>query len=256
MMYDGDKIVIRPLTVGFAIVQLIVTVLIVAGFQAVLADDRVSVGVGVSGLQQEIVGLPDSSKEKIEFQIYQAVAKNSGTENIKDSGVEIRSGSLINTYYDSINVHYASFIADIPGAEQSYRVFHEWSDDAKNEYISPDMPVGVVCLDKSELVYGEFDCDPSNDYLKKAMVYNMIYALGYMSPGSDLNLVMVPESYASSLDFKVKLYYRECVTMCSCVSVSNADRLAALQKFDNLVSSLGFKSSDIPYYFDNCEGGM
>lgn len=256
MMYDENKTIMTPLTIGFVIAQLIVTVLIVAGFQAVLADDRVGLGVEVGGLQQQIQGLPDSSQKTIEYQIYQAVAKNTTSGNVQNSGVTIRDGSLINDYYEDINVHYVSFIADIANAGQSYRVVHEWSNDLKNKYVSPNAATGVICLDKSELIYGEFNCDASNDYLKNTMVYEMIYALGYISPRSGMHMVMLPEAYASSPDFKIKLYYRECVTMCMCMKATEAQKTAILAKFDELVGNLGFRSSEIPHYFDNCEDGM
>lgn len=254
-MQDKIRENVNVVTVGLGLVQVIFIIFIVVAFMSVLRDDRVELGIGVSGLQQQIEGLPDSSKESIEYYIYQAVANNSASENVQKTGVIVRDGSLVDNYYEDLNIHYVNFIADLPDVGQSYQVFHEWSDDLKNEYISPDLATGVMCLDNEDLIYGDFECDHSNDYLRKAVAYNMIYKLGLMNTESGLSLQMLPESYASSPDFKVRIYYRECVKTCACATVSENKKTIALNAFDDFVSGLGLKPSSIPHYFDNCENG-
>lgn len=243
---------VNPITIVVALFQVILIIVVVVTLNNIFSNDsKVQLGIEVAGLQQEIEGLPEKRKEDIEYYIYKAVASVKGESEIQNTGVLIRENSLINTYYKDFDIHYINFIADVPEAEQSYQVLLEWSEDPENKYISPSYSAVVLCLDKSQLIYGDFDCDHQNDYFRNTEVMNMLYRHGYALP-SKPSLKMRTESYPSSPDFKVKINYVYCESQCDCLAVSTDKQAEGVKVFEDFVKSLGFRPEDIPHYFDNC----
>ncbi len=240
---------INPVIVVAVFVQIVFVIVAVVSIKQILESNQPKLEVNVTGLTQEIPGLPESGKEKIEYYVYQAISDNSPGSNISKTGVNIREGSLINKYYENANIHYVNFIADIPEAEQSYQVAYEWSDDAANKYISPAVSAAVTCLDEAQLVYGNFDCDRKNDNLKQTLITMIIRAMGGR-PEEEGGIYLAVDD---PRDFKVKINYFVCDTMCLCERVNENRKQQALTVFDNFIEGLGYNSDSVPHYFYNCE---
>lgn len=242
---------INPVTTGLIIAQVIFTILMIISFNMVLANEPIDLGVEVGGINQEIEGLPESGKSNIEYNIYQAVADNTASGDIKKTGVVLRAGSLINKYYEEFNINYVNFIADVPDVEQSYRVIYEWSDDAENEYLSPAYSTIVMCVEPDEVIFENFDCNTEDDYMKNTVVSSMAYRYGYALPGYD-NISILPEGLTGGEDFRMRINYVTCDTQCSCKSVSKEEQQVAIRAFSDFVAGLGFEPGSISYHFDNC----
>ena len=244
---------INPILVTAIFIQIIFIIVAIVSIKNILESNQPSLEVEVTGLTSEIEGLKDNNREAVEYSIYQAMSNNLPGTNIKKSGVEIREGSLINQYYEKANVRYANFIADIPEVNQSYQVGYIWSDDEMNKYVSPDAAIAVTCLPQDQLIYGDFNCDKSLDKLKRNIVSMLISAVsGKPNPESEVVLSANPQSGYD--DFKVKINYAECDSMCICKKATEEGRKAALNEFDTFIKSIGYNSDDIPHYFYDCDG--
>lgn len=248
---DNRKIKINPVSAVLIFFQVIFIILMIISFRNLFDSSEPKLDIEVSGLRDEIAGLSEEGKEVIEYNIYQAVSLNSISDNIQKSGVFIREGSLINEYFEKINVHYVNFIADIPDIQQSYKVVYEWSDNPENEFISPDYSAVAMCLDESQLIYGDFDCVNEKSYVKNAIVSDMIRGNEYIIPGhEDIGI-----SFISSVrydDFKIQINYLDCGSQCVCREVSDAEKQEAVGLFVDFLSKLGFVKEEIPFYFYNC----
>ena len=144
----------------FIFMEILIIVLIIASAQSLSHNDFQTPNIPVSSFQQELDNMPNGSKEAIQSSIYSAIALNGGTiSSIGDSDAKIREGTLINHYFQDINMNYISFIVDIPSIEQSYWVFHEWSSDNNNKKYMINQSTMVSCPVKQQIIYYNFDCE-------------------------------------------------------------------------------------------------
>ena len=250
-MENYDKPIINYRTIVFFIFQFIFIILMIVMFSNLNAPEVINTGIEIDGLSN-INGLSSEDQTTIRHKLYEAVAFNSETNNIPESGAIIRDGSLINNFYEDFDMNYLSFIVDLSNVEQSYRIYYEWSNDENNQYVSPDDAGAVMCVDDDEIIYDEFNCKNNDKYYKNVIVNRMAYRYGYMLPGfSDLNVM--PEGDVRSEDFKVKLNYLICSSQCDCLSVSENAKAEAISGFETFLNGLGIGASDVKYYFDNCQ---
>lgn len=242
----------NPIIAIAALIQIIFIIVAIVSVKRIIDSNQPTLEVEVTGLTSEIEGLKEENQEVVEYAIYQAMSNNLPGENIKKSGVNIREDSLINRYYDKTNVHYANFIADIPEVSQSYQVAYVWSDDGLNKYVSPDVAIAVTCLDEKQLIYGEFDCNHDRDKLKYDIISTLIAATGGR-PSADSDVVMIAENNAGYNNFKVKINYAVCDSMCICKKATDETKNTAIAEFEKFVAETGYNPSDIPHYFYNCD---
>lgn len=254
-MEKKQAIQINPVVLVAILVQIIFIILLVATFNIFQVRDGEMTMVDVEGLASEITDLPDFGKEDVEHDIYQVLANNTDGV-IQKKGIYIRDGSLTNNYYEDEELHYVNFIADIPEMEQSYQIVSSWKDEEYNDPLYGNISgvmSGILCLDENELIYGEFDCKPFRGYMKYVIIDSLLGVLRE-EMGDD---VMLTSEFAEDMeDYKVKIEYSDCDTMCYCRIGTEEERKIAKEKFESFINSLGFKMEDIPYYFDNCEGDL
>jgi hypothetical protein len=104
--------------------------------------------------------LPENRIDLIEKNLFDTIKMNvTSSDNWDATDAVIRDGSYKQSLYDTgKQITFTTFIVDIPSLKQSYRV---------NDYYSPfpvqmsgllDYATLVLCLEKADLVYGEFDC--------------------------------------------------------------------------------------------------
>lgn len=253
MNNQGIKISLNPVNIGLFLVEIVFIVFMIVSFNYVLNMGTPKLDLGVEGIEQDIDGLPGKGKEAIEHSIYQTVAMNSDSSSLQKSGVYVRESSLINNYYENIDVHYISFIADIPDEEQSYGVAYLWSDKEENEYISSDYSAVVFCLSDEQLIYGEFNCKEIKPYAKKDIVARLIRGNQYMIPGFDeIGIRFNSQTYKD--DYMIRFSYLACGSQCSCVTVLEEKKEQAIRAFEEYyIYNLGLNKKEIPYRFDNCE---
>ena len=241
----------NPIIMIAALLQIIFVIVAVISIKQILESNQPTLEVEVTGLTSEIDGLKESNKRIIEYSVYQAISINSPGSNIDKTGVDIREGSLINKYYEKANIHYANFIADVPNAKQSYQVAYIWSEDELNRYVSPDAAIAVTCLPQDQLIYGDFDCNHNRDYMKQDMITMILKALSG-KPKADSDVILDVESTSSS-DYKIKISYALCDSMCICKLTTEDGKQQALEEYDEFISGLGYNPNDITHYFYNCE---
>lgn len=251
-MEEQSHRTINPIIMVALFVQIIFIIVAILSIRQVLESNQPSLQVEVTGLTTEIEGLAESNKEIIEHSVYQAISINSPSSNISKTGVNIRDGSLINRYFEEANMHYANFIADIPNASQSYQVAYVWSDDQMNKYVSPDRAIAVTCLAQEQLIYGDFNCSHSQDKYKMDMVMMVIRALQGKSK-ADSDVVLSIDPYTGYDDFKIRINYALCDSMCICKKATEEGKQRALAEYDQFMRDLGYSPDDISHYFYNCE---
>lgn len=246
---------INPITFIAILIQIVFIVLLIVTLNGFIGTNREMPRVEVDGLTSEIEDLPEFGGEDIEHDIYLALRENISSETLRKNGIKIRNGSLINNYYESLGLYYVNFIIDIPDIEQSYQVIAKWTDDGYGgDPLYDDVSgvvTGVLCLDSDQLIYGEFDCKPWRDYVKHVIIDSLL-DLGQDEIG---NNIMLTSEYRDNMeDYKVKMEYFGCDTMCYCRVASGEEKKLAVEKFEGFIKGLGFKAEDVPIYFDNCEG--
>ena len=91
-------------------------------------------------------------------QLYNAAVKNGVDENsVPNDGAVVRAETVVAEYDSGTDVHYGSFIVDIPEIEHSYRVQFEWSNNPTNPNLS-GYAVLVTCPENEYVIYSSFDC--------------------------------------------------------------------------------------------------
>lgn len=151
-------------TVFLVFAEIIFVIVMVGILRSILEEPYIVPQVGITNFFEKIQDLPAESGEEIKEELYGVAALNSGAlANIEDSGATIRENTIVNKYFKTINMHYVNFIVDIPSTQQSYQIFHEWSDDGNNPYFVADNSTLVMCPTKDKMVYDDFKCvDNSN----------------------------------------------------------------------------------------------
>lgn len=254
-MEGQTRKIISPTIVAAIFIQIIFIIVVVLSIKQIIESNQPKLEVKVTGLTSEIRNITDNGKESIEYSIYQAISENSPTIVVDKNGVDIREGSLIEAYYEDADVHYVSFIADVPTVNQSYRVAHIWSTSGNNKYVSPNVNVAVTCLPKEQLIFGDFECNHKQDGYKKDILLMIIQILhGKLKIDDDeyLSLTIAKPSDNSS-DLIIRINYSSCDSMCVCKKASEADKQRALNRYNEFIRGLGYAPEDFAHYFYDCE---
>ena len=119
--------------------------------------------IKVEGLEESMANVGVDDVGILEMELLDVVKKNTPGTNVDIDQAVLRDGSVSTHYFEDINMNYYSSIVDLPDLEQSYWIFHEYSEDKDNVYWSTDMRYAVLCLaDSDRIIYPEFDC--KSDY--------------------------------------------------------------------------------------------
>ena len=243
---------INPIILVMIVIQLLFIVLVVISIHQILASNRPSLEVEVSGLTSEIEGLSKNGKSAIEFSVYRAISDTNPSTDVSKKGINIREGSLINKYYENANIHYVNFISDIPDIGQSYQVAYVWSDDESNKYASKDVGGVVTCLPQEQLIYGDFNCSHVQEKNKKDIATMIIRAIGG-KPDVNSDITLSIDPYAGYDGFKIGISYALCDSMCICKKASEEGKQQALYTYNDFIKGLGYEPDDFTHYFYNCE---
>lgn len=177
-MEKNRIIKITPFGAIVCIFQIVFVAVMATLFVEVLKEEAIipEVSFEDGSIFDKIEGLPEDARQMLERGLYGEIAKNTDIRySIPNSGASIRNETLISTYFDEIDVHYVYFIVDIPELEQSYQIKYEWSDDVKNQNLSINDRMMVMCPSEEQLVYESFDCvDDYNQNGESLILYAYI----------------------------------------------------------------------------------
>lgn len=245
---------INPIIIVAVFIQIIFVIVAVLSIRQIIESNQPTLEAKVTGLTSEIQDLTEDGKHSIEYGIYQAISENSPSDNVEKGGVDIREGSLISNYYQDANVHYVSFIADIPNVNQSYRVAHIWSVDGNNKYVSPNINTAVTCLPEDQLIYGNFKCNHKrNEYGKEMLLMILRIVGGIIEDDNGDELLLNAAFGINSDDFRVRINYALCDSMCICKKASEEGKQQALNTYNDFIKGLGYEPDGFTHYFYNCE---
>lgn len=107
-----------------------------------------------------------SREEKLLIQqaIYYVVMDNNKGIQSMPSDVTIRNGSYKQAYDSATTIYKTSFLVDIASLKQSYRIEDIYSPLPREESgVSYSYSTLALCPDRSELIYGSFDCTDMSD---------------------------------------------------------------------------------------------
>lgn len=174
------------LLICFVVVQIALVVLFASSLSKLFSSNEIEFDniderpkINIEGLNGTMPDASDDDVMMIGLAVLDAISDNQGDVNFGANKGLLRNGSVKTYYFEDVNVHYYSAIVDIPGLEQSYWIFHEYSDDKTNGNVSVEDQYLALCLANNEKkVYPNFDCKSSYGNL----TYNAIAAkyLRYM----------------------------------------------------------------------------
>jgi flagellar basal body-associated protein FliL len=118
----------------------------------------------IPGYDNLIKNLSPDYKDNITAQLYQTIKLNNpkGPDPSKISDITLRTNSVTQEVLTSQKQYTGSFIVDIASLGQSYKIQYTYSTGA-NDPILGGYPIIVSCPDKTELIYGEFNCKTTYD---------------------------------------------------------------------------------------------
>ena len=162
----------NPIIVGiFIIFQIIFIVLLIFVFKNINTGTFEISNLSVTNLTKDIKDLPSGSAESIQRVLYDTIALNGGTlTSIENSDAQIRDNTLVELYFDKQNMHYVMFVVDIPSLQQSYQIFHEWTDQASNPYYMTNRGTMVMCPLENDIIYSDFKCHDDFNHLGQNIV--------------------------------------------------------------------------------------
>jgi len=136
--------------------------------------------ITINNFESTVKNISKERRDSIGAMLYNTVKSNSISEDVikKISDANIRKDSAVQNYDSNLKVYSGSFIVDIESVKQSYLIQYTYSPSSNTADISGN-PTAVVCLDKSQLLYGDFACkdifseqtgsqDPIMAYLPKS----------------------------------------------------------------------------------------
>lgn len=129
-------------------------------------------------------------------------------------------------------MHYVNFIVDIPSLEQSYQIFHEWSDDNSNKYYLVNMATLIMCPTTDQVKYSNFNCkDKFNHHGQNYIVSEFIryYNFNYFT-------VSIHGDYSQVDINPIKL------------DVSDSEKDSYIQKTKSTIQSLGIYPEIFTYH--------
>lgn len=250
-MENNVKQNVNIITVLLVAIEIVFLIFSAIAFKSLAIDESDVAKVEVDDIFQSIEGMPVSSGEIIANALFDTVADNSNESNIQKSGAVIRDNTLINNYYDGLNLHYVNFIVDIPNLKQSYQIFHEWSDDNKNPYLIANNTTMVMCIaDKNKVIYEDFICkDKQNSFGKYLIVdsFKLYSEMLGVDPYFDGIEVVSEEQNNSDTPYN---YIKIMAISCGDDKLKeNAKKIV-----NEYLNSLGFSLNDFEYKIPNyCE---
>lgn len=113
--------------------------------------------ITISNVYDYVTNLPASEVEAIDEQLTYTAIDN-GVQGVIDDAV-VRDGSYQQSIIDYDKMIYrTTFIVDLPSQKQSYVVDDRYSPLPPEQTGLVDYTTLVLCPDKSQLIYGEFNC--------------------------------------------------------------------------------------------------
>lgn len=228
--------------------------ILIAVIIAVVIINRNPYGTSTSidNLSEIIDNLPRTQSQLVTRQLYQVLALNN--ENPPTSGAIARTEPVTISYNTDTQVHYNSFIVDLPAIEQSYQVQLEWSPITDNPNLS-GYSVVVTCLTNPALIiYSNFtNCQDglssSSDSTYNATYENLGQYLPYSSTTTD------GLAFTISVQFNYATGGQELQILANnCGDAAVKDTL--LEAAQSYISTLGFNPDyfdyNIPNLYNNC----
>lgn len=115
--------------------------------------------IEINDLSSTMPDAESKDEKTMKVMLLNAIQNNIPEVDLKTTTGIIREGSVKSYYFELQNVYYYSAIIDIPELQQSYFVFHEYSDDILNSYLSENDQYVIQCLmDEQDIIYPDFDC--------------------------------------------------------------------------------------------------
>lgn len=190
-----NKPLVIAILCGGVFVVVVIAMIVLAVIHNTQKDDS---SITIQNYGTYVKNLSDSEKKNIEMTLYSTVSKNSSGSvagsTIKDASIRDSS------YSQSLNeeVYTTRFIVDIPSIKQSYEVKDLFSHQPVSKSGLTDYTTLVLCLDKSQLKYGDFNCQDriseeaglqkSDPILQYLPVSNLDYDLSLNSQSDTLKL--------------------------------------------------------------------
>ncbi|MFZ1250270.1 MAG: hypothetical protein WAR37_02370 [Candidatus Microsaccharimonas sp.] len=117
-----------------------------------------------------VKNLPDTQKKNIYSALAIIVKHNNKDDSIDMDRVDdalIRKDSAKQTEVKEGTNYAGSFIVDIKSLQQSYRINYTYSSGDSSDFDS-GYPIIASCLERSELIYGYFECEQPNAQLRES----------------------------------------------------------------------------------------
>lgn len=114
--------------------------------------------ITIQNYDSHVKNLPLSEKEAIEKSLYNTATFNYSNKEflMQMDDALIRDGSYSQDFGN--NIYKTSFIVDIKSIGQSYRIEDSFSKLSIKESGLSDYTTMVLCVDKKDLIYGDFSC--------------------------------------------------------------------------------------------------
>lgn len=156
MRQEQDRKTIKLVAIGIAVLALIGIALFIVDSQ--LNKNPYGDNVAIKNYDQKVKNLPNDYKNLFSAMLFEAVKVNLPDVKPGDiNGGTIREGSDTQQEVTTGRQYAGSFIVDIESVKQSYRVQYEYSSNPGDGF-SSGYPLLVSCLEKDELIYGDFNC--------------------------------------------------------------------------------------------------
>ena len=164
-MENNNRTINYPLLL-FVLFQLVFIIFAVVSIKNMIKDDRINPddisrqpSISIENLTSKIPDLKSSSVVSIEHELLRIVKNNLTDVNFSNIKATIREGSAHANFFETENISEINFIVDLPDLKQTYRIFHEYSSDSKNEYLDPNGSIIALCVtESSEIIYEDFAC--------------------------------------------------------------------------------------------------
>ena len=112
---------------------------------------------GISNYDQTVSDLPDERRSAIDQTLQNMLALNNSELKTAPEAVIRDDKTVIDTYDAATDVHYGSFMVDLPTLHQSYFIQFEWSVNPANINLS-GYSVVIECPTADQLHWADFDC--------------------------------------------------------------------------------------------------
>lgn len=204
---DNRKTIIIAVSFGFILLVLVMLGFYFNSLREASNDGKIS----ITNFNQYVKNIPSSERTELEKMLYNTVSLN-GIEEEKIKSVDdatIRQG----TYTQDLesDIYETSFIVDIASLKQSYRIKNLYSNLDPEQSGLFDYTRLVLCVEKSELVYGEFKCtdriaqerglEQSDPILEFLPVSTLDYTLRQDMSSKELKLIA--DISLSEVDYKM-----------------------------------------------------